>query len=71
MSTRTFFTHVATDKVTEQGANDKYHYGVSEMQGWRISELLFLVPRDALHMAVRLPLVACTCVYDAALAASF
>ncbi|KAH9922773.1 PP2C-domain-containing protein [Epithele typhae] len=27
----------ATDKSTEQGANDKYHYGVSEMQGWRIS----------------------------------
>ncbi|KAM5535047.1 hypothetical protein V8D89_011275 [Ganoderma adspersum] len=27
----------ATDKGTEQGANDKYHFGVSEMQGWRIT----------------------------------
>ncbi|KAI0754952.1 PP2C-domain-containing protein [Daedaleopsis nitida] len=27
----------ATDKHTEQGANDKYHYGVTEMQGWRIT----------------------------------
>ncbi|TFK91114.1 PP2C-domain-containing protein [Polyporus arcularius HHB13444] len=28
---------IATSKSTEQGANDKYHYGVSEMQGWRIT----------------------------------
>ncbi|KAI0720483.1 PP2C-domain-containing protein [Cerioporus squamosus] len=27
----------ATNKSTEQGANDKYHFGVSEMQGWRIT----------------------------------
>lgn len=29
---------VATQKKTDQGANDKYHYSVSEMQGWRISK---------------------------------
>ncbi|EJF63408.1 PP2C-domain-containing protein [Dichomitus squalens] len=34
---RPFSSAAATDKVTEQGANDKYHYGVSEMQGWRIT----------------------------------
>ncbi|OBZ68999.1 Protein phosphatase 2C 2 [Grifola frondosa] len=27
----------ATSKTTEEGGNDKFHYGVSEMQGWRIS----------------------------------
>lgn len=28
----------ATDKTTQQGGNGKFLYGVSEMQGWRISK---------------------------------
>lgn len=38
-----------TDKVSEDGANEKLRYGLSSMQGWRatmedaVSTLLFLV----------------------------
>lgn len=32
------FPSSATHKSTETGSNDKYAYGVSEMQGWRIGE---------------------------------
>jgi hypothetical protein len=31
-----------TDKHSESGADDRYAYAVSEMQGWRVSESLFL-----------------------------
>lgn len=33
-----FTSFSATDKSTDHGGNEQFHYGISEMQGWRFCE---------------------------------
>jgi hypothetical protein len=41
-----------TEKTSTHGANNKYFYGCSHMQGWRLSNILWFMKSDGEKMLI-------------------